>query len=894
MRLARRTLGGVLVLVLVVVVAGIGLLGSIAARSLPQVNGTLRIAGLQSSVTVIRDAAGVAQIYADSPHDLFMAQGYVHAQDRLWQMEVWRHISSGRLSELFGPSELKTDEFIRMLGWRQSAQADLDAVSPEVRSALDAYTAGVNAYMDAHRGNLGLPFVIEGLKLGQGGLGGYTPEPWTDLDSVAWAKVQSWNLDGNFDSEVFRLLADAKLGDPKRTDTLLPAYPSDGPVIVGGTAGGTGTPAAGNAAGTPAAAGAAKIPGTGGAAMTPAGSAAASTAPTGAPQPLTPAEAAAWQSLAETSREPSLIAGLDGGEGLVADHGIGSNNWVVAPRLSATGHALLANDPHLGISMPSLWYMNGLHCRVVSAACPFDVVGVSFPGVPAVVLGHNARIAWGATNANPDVEDLYAETVDPRNPTHYLFKGQSIPFGTRIETIKVAGAPDVTLTIRSTGHGPIVNDVDPELRSQTTLYALHWASTIAPEHTIDAIFGLNTASNFADFRASLANYGSPSQNFVYADVDGHIGYEMPGYVPIRPAGDLGDRPVSGSDGQHEWLGAVPYDQLPHVEDPPSGMIVTANNEIVRPSAALFLSQEYDPGYRAGRILALLGQDARNGGVTLDDMSAIENDVLVPRAAKIVPFLADATPATADGRTVLSRILAWNDQCDLESLGCAAYMTFEYRVLRDLFDDDLGPTLARDYVGTTMSWQALIDLLGKPNDPFWDDVTTPQHETEADIVARALDEAGRELRGAMGDDARWTWGRLHTATFREPTLGSSGIGPLEWLFDSGPYPVAGAAGAVDNTYYQFSRAYPDPTDPTYQPVRLKGVFEVTNLPSYRQVIDMGSLDTARFVQTTGNGGNPFDQHYGDLIGDWLYGRLVPMWFSAAAVHDHAASTLTLSP
>ena len=872
MRFVRRILTAFVVLVLVVIVATVGLLASITARSLPQVNGNLQVAGLQGSVTVIRDAAGVAQIYADSPHDLFMAQGYVHAQDRLWQMEVWRHISSGRLSELFGPTELKTDEFIRMLGWRASAQADLDAVSPAVRSALDAYTAGVNAYMNAHRGNLGLPFVIEGLKLGQGGLGGYTPEPWTDLDSVAWAKVQSWNLDGNFDSEVFRVLADAKLGDPKLTDSLLPPYPADGPVITEGTPGNAGSTTEGAAA-----------------------TAELTSPATSTPDALTPAQAAAGQSIAETSRQPSLIAGPDGGQGIAPDQAIGSNNWVVAPSLSATGHALLANDPHLGISMPSLWYMNGLHCRVVSAACPFDVVGVSFPGVPAVVLGHNDRIAWGATNAEPDVEDLYIETVDPKDPTHYLFKGQSIPFQTRTETIKVAGAPDVTITVRSTDHGPIVNDVDPELKSDTTLYALKWAAEIGPEHTIDAIFGLNTASNFTQFRASLAQYGSPSQNFVYADVDGHIGYEMPGYVPIRPAGDLGDRPVSGSDGQHEWLGAVPYDQLPHVEDPPSGMIVSSNNEVVRPSASLFLGQEYDPGYRAGRILQLLGQDAKAGGVTLDDMSAIENDVLVPRATKIVPFLANATPTTTDGRTVLSRILAWNDECDVASLGCTAYMTFEYRVLRDLFDDNLGTQLARDYVGTTMSWQALIDLLAKPNDPFWDDVATPQYENESAIVARALDEAGAALRSALGaNDAAWTWGRLHTATFQEQSLGSSGIAPLEWLFNSGPYPVPGAAGAVDNTYEQFSRAYPDPTDPTYQPIDLKGTFSVTNLPSYRQVIDMGDLDSARFIQTTGNGGTPFDRHYGDLINDWLNGQLVPVWLSAAAVQAHAASTLTLTP
>ena len=898
MRAARRlgvVLAGVLLAVLLVAVA---LLAFVTGRALPQVNGTLHVAGLTGSVEVLRDRNGIVQIYADTPHDLFLAQGYVHAQERMWQMEVWRHVSAGRLAELFGPDQVKTDRFIRVLGWRTAAQADLDAASPQVRDALTAYTQGVNDWLNGHRGNLGLAYTVATARTG------YVPEPWSVLDSVAWAKVQSWNLGGNFDVEVFRLLADERLGDPAKTDALIPPYPSDGPIIVPTAAASGAAPASAPvASAAPAPATPARSP------SAPQPSAQTSSAAGTTPAPPLPAEsttdtadaspgvgpaspgpatlvgdATAWLDVADASREPSLVAGLDGGQGLAGDHGIGSNEWVVAPRLTATGHALLANDPHLGLGMPSLWFMNGLHCRKVSSACPFDVVGVSFPGVPAVVLGHNARIAWGATNAGPDVQDLFIEKVDPANSANYLFRDQSIPFRTRTETIKVAGGADVTFTVRETGHGPIVNDADPRLAGNPTLYALRWTSTVAPERTIDAILGLNTASNFDDFRAALSLYGSPAQNFVYADVDGHIGYQLPGMIPIRnDVSDLGDRPVPGWDGAHEWIGQIPFDGLPRLYDPPSGIIVTANNAIVDASYPRFIARDWDPGYRAGRILAVLGEETANGGkLTVDDAQRLQLDTLVPRAALIAPAFADAAPTTADGRTVQARIAAWDSRCDVDSAGCAAYMTTEYALLRFLFDDQLGPDLARDYVGTTASWQRLVVLM------------PDLRRTQPGILAAALDRAGAELRGALGGDNGWTWGRLHTITFREDTLGSSGIGPLEWYFDSGPYPVAGAAGAVDNTYYRIRRAYPDPTDPSYKPAGLRKTFEVTNGPSFRQVIDMGNVDGGRIVQTTGNSGNPYDAHYGDLVDDWLAGRLIPLPFERQSVVAASVSTLTLVP
>jgi penicillin amidase len=858
MRRLRGLLAIVLAALLVVTTVGIGGLAWTTARALPQTSGTLAIAGLEGEVTVVRDAAGIAHITAATPHDLFLGQGFVHAQERMYQMEIWRHISSGRLSELFGESTLDTDRFIRTLGWRPAAERDLAVASPAARAALDAYAAGVNAYLEQKGGDLGLAFLASGAR----------PEPWTPLDSIAWQKVQAWNLGGNFDLEIFRLLADAMLGDPDRTDELFPPYREGAPVITPSLL--AGVRVAPRPAGPPP-----------GGSVTPAAA-------------LSGPERSAWREVAGLGDGLLRLAGLDGAAGLAGDHGIGSNEWVVAPSRSASGGALLANDPHLGISMPSVWFINGLHCREVSEACPFDVAGVSFPGVPAVVLGHNARIAWGATNVDPDVQDLYIERLDPADPNRYMSGDRSLPLTTRREEIRVNGAESVILDVRSTGHGPILNDVDPRLTDAPPL-ALRWTATSEPDRTFDALLGLNTAADFDAFRATLSLYGSPAQNFVYADVDGHIGYQLPGAIPVRadPADD-GERPRLGDSGVDEWVGRIPYEDLPWQLDPEEGWIVTANNAPVDDGYPHLLGseREWDPGYRAERILDELVARAEDG-LTADDLHGIQMDTTIGRGRDAMVWLEGSAPTTDDGRTLVARILDWDGSCDVDSLGCAAYNAWEYRLLRGLFDDDLGE-LARDYVGAPPSWVLMTQLMDEPESPWWDDVTTPSVEGAAHIVARALDEAGAELRAAYGEPDSWTWGRLHTATFREGTLGASGIGPLEWYFNAGPHPVAGAAGAVDNTYYRFTRAYPDPEEPETVPVGIDTVFDVTNLPSYRLTIDMSDLDGARLVTTTGQSGNPFDRHYGDLIDPWRTGGTVPLPFTAGGIEAAAVATLTLTP
>lgn len=265
-----------------------------------------------------------------------------------------------------------------------------------------------------------------------------------------------------------------------------------------------------------------------------------------------------------------------------------------------------------------------------------------------------------------------------------------------------------------------------------------------------------------------------------------------------------------------------------------------------------------------------------------------------RAPLVIDRIADVIPNTDDGRTLLARVRSWKGRCDVDSLGCAAYMTLEYHLLRGLFDPRLGLDIARDYVGSTESWQALIALLDQRGSPWWNDPATPAAESESSVVTAAVDAAAADLRATLGDPSQWTWGREHTITFEEATLGGSGLPVVPWYFNAGPFPVAGAAGAIDNTYYHFSAAYPDPADPTYQPGGLRQAFDVTNGPSYRFDIDMGDLDGARIVITTGQSGNPFDRHYGDMVPAWLNGTQVPLPFSPGAAQKANVSTLNLTP
>ena len=472
-----------------------------------------------------------------------------------------------------------------------------------------------------------------------------------------------------------------------------------------------------------------------------------------------------------------------------------------------------------------------------------------------------------------------------------------------METIKISGGDDLEFAVRSTVHGPVMSDVDSDLKPEDDgglglgregyVYALAWTGSNEQDRTLDAVLDVNRAANWDEFHDALRNFAAPSQYFVYADVEGHIGVQVPGLVPIRAQGD-GSVPVPGESGDYDWTGYIPYDDLPNSFDPPSGIIVASNNMPADPANG-FLGREFDPGYRAARITELLTTDEP---LDTDLLRSIQGDTKLTRAAAVLAVVDGIQPDTDDGKTLKQRLHDWADTltCGTDSQGCAAYETFEYRLERGIFEDELGggdgPTDgARRYVGTELAHELVTRLVDQPDSPWWDDIsTTDATETMDDIIATALDQGAKDLRTALGEPTNWTWGRIHTITFEEQTLGSSGIAPLEWIFNKGPFPAPGSCTTVNKTCVSISDDWPTGDEKP----DLNQRFDVTSGPSYRLVVDMSDLDEATIIQTTGQSGLPFDSHYGDWIQRWLDNVPLPLPWTKTAVDAAITQTLTLQP
>ena len=522
MRWVRRILVFLLVLAI-----GIGIFGFITVRrSFPDVDGEVQAAGLDGEVEVVRDVDGVPHIYASTAHDLFFAQGYAHAQDRFWQMDFWRHIGAGRLAEMFGEDQVETDMFLRSLDFTGLAEQELASLSPEHREVLESYAEGVNAYLaERSPSQISLEYAILPLQNS-----GYEIEPWTPVHSLTWAKVMSWDLSWNLLQEIDRATLSASL-PLDRIEQLYPDFPEDKPVIVPDDQ--------------------------------------APSARARPPVTLSNGQLTALLGAGERARS---VWDLTGG----GFSGIGSNNWVVGGSRTETGLPILANDPHLAIQMPSIWYLNGLHCTESGPDCPYQVAGYSFAGIPGVIVGHNERIAWGVTNESVDTQDLFIEKINPDEQRQYEYQGEWVDAEVRPETITVAGGDDVQYEVLVTRHGPIISDTyfeDPPFQDSAlelpTPYAvsLAWQS-LQPATLVEAVIGLNKAANYEEFRAAASKWDIAAQNLVYADVEGNIAYQSTGEVPIRANGD-GSWPVPGWTGENEWVGLVPFEDLPRMFNPPA-------------------------------------------------------------------------------------------------------------------------------------------------------------------------------------------------------------------------------------------------------------------------------------------------------------------------------------
>jgi len=800
-------------------------------RAFPDVEGDMIVAGLNAPVEVIRDDMGVAHIYAADPHDLFLAQGYVHAQERFWQMDFWRHLGAGRLSELSGSSQVENDTFLRALGWEDLAEEQYATSTPPVKAALDAYAEGVNAYLAKQSpADLSLEYTFLELRNRS-----YTPEPWTPTNTLTWGHVMAWDLGGNLDLEIDRALLLGVLS-PEQVEQLYPAYPGTRhPYII---------------------------------------------EPSGQGQVASLRGSADVETLLfRTQERVDALHALTGGG---AESGIGSNSWVVSGALSSTGSPILANDPHLAIQMPSIWYQVGLHCLTVTAECPYNVAGFSFAGVPGVIIGHNDRIAWGVTNMGPDVQDLYIEKINPESPNQYEVNGEWVDMSVRSETIEVAGADSVAIRVRETRHGPIISDTYESLEDfgteagidlpESFAIALRWTDLDVNPGLAESILALNTAQNWEEFRTAAATFAVPAQNMVYADVEGNIGYQAPGNIPIRADG-AGVIPVPGWDDRYEWVGFIEFDDLPRVFNPEQGYIATANNAIVGDDYPHLITWDWNYGYRARRIIDLLSSNPRLG---LADHGRIQLDDYNLNAERLLPFV-QAVPLNGrleeEARAILA---AWDLRNAAESSGAAIFAAFWDQLLAQTFRDDLPedqwPT------GRGRWFDVVGNMVDDPFDPFWDDVTTPQTETRDDIIITSFAAAVDGLASTLGASPEaWRWDAIHRAHFINPAFGDTGIGLVDDRFNRGPVPVAGGADLVNAAGWDATEG-----------------FEVDWLPSMRMLVDLGDLANSLAVHTTGQSGHVDHPHYDDMIPLWQEGRFSPMLWERREIERNAESVQVLVP
>ena len=758
--------------------------------SLPQIDGEIEVAGLQAPVVIVRDRWAIPHIEATSVLDASFALGFVHAQDRLWQMEFQRRLGAGRLAEILGVRALPSDRFMRTLGFYRQAEASLAHLEPETVAWLQAYADGVNAFLQSRTGVLPPEFLI---------LRHTDPEPWRPADSLVWLRLMALDLATNYRDELTRARLARRLSAEQIAD-IWPTYPESAPVTL-----------------------------------------------------VELARALPWDELAAV-----LPPGAPGG--------IGSNAWVVGPGRSTTDGALLANDPHLGLQAPGVWYL--AHLR----AAGLELVGATLPGIPAVVLGHNGTIAWGLTNTGADTQDLFIERVDPEDPARYLTPDGSAPFERREELIQVAGAPPVAHTVRATRHGPVISDLMADAKATfgaDQVVALAWNALAEDDVALQALLDMGKAQNWQEFVAALQGVGGPMQNIHYADTSGHIGFIAPGRVPIRRNGD-GRWPVPGWTGEYDWQGWIPFEALPRAVDPADGVLFNANNRVVPPDYPYLLTADWEAPHRARRLAQLLERDAFGPA----DFAAMQADVLSLLAEDLLPLMLTAAPGGPAAAAAMARLENWDRAMRADAAEPLIFAAWYRELSRLIYADELGDL----FDGFWHVRPQFMDRILTRRQIWCDDVRTDPVETCAELAGAALDAALLDLTQRFGDTPDdWRWGDAHVARMRHPIFADQPV--LDLLFDV-EVPTGGDSVTVNVGHFN--------------PRNEHAPFASTHAAAYRAIYDLADLDESRFVTATGQSGNPLSRHYRDLTRLWAMARSVPVGRDGATYRQEAIGVLHLQP
>lgn len=768
---------------------------------MPQSVERTHVEGLSAPVEVLRDRHGVPHIFAASTNDAAFGIGYVHAQDRLWQMESMRRLGAGRLAEVLGSPALKSDRFMRTLGLYRLAEQQYASLSKDVQQALDAYVAGVNAWLINHKGPLPPEFIVLGIE----------PEPWRPADSLVWIKIMALRLATNRRTEILR----AQLSNfltPKQVNDLWSPLPDSDPITIEDSA----------------------------------------TSNHSLKFDKVLDQEPDWQRLPRSA----------------------SNVWAVVGDLTTTGKPLLANDPHLGFSAPVLWYLLSIKTQ------DMELSGATGPGFPFPILGHNHRIAWGISATGSDIEDLYVERVDSENPMRYLTPDGPKTFVTRVETIGVKDADDVTLSVRETRHGPVISDfVEPtqnipniaehDVGDRVLVLAATYLQD--DDKTPEAAYRLSRAKSWRQFVDALGSFHSPQLNFVYADVEGNIGFIAPGRVPIRRSG-RGNMPKPGWDGEADWIGFVPFDALPHSFNPSSGRLINANNKIGPKDYPWHLGDNWDAGYRARRIAELLsGRDLQSPNA----ISAMQMDTVSLMAKHLLPTMLEGLTVHERFRQVTQMLRAWSGDMSRHRPEPLIFVAWLRAFNRAVYSDELGD-LWQQYWSYRPRF--IASLFEEKNSTWCDNVNTSTPEDCVKQLEVSLESAIAELSNVLGmDPEKWRWGSLHKAQFTHslfthfPMLNK--IADLEIETDGGFYTVNRGANLLWDHVRPFAHVHG---------------------AGFRAVYDLSNLSQSRFIIATGQSGNPLSKHYRDMLNVWRDGGWIRLGQTRECLETMAAGRLMLSP
>jgi len=736
--------------------------------SLPKTKGKVQLKGLTSDVQIIRDRWGIPHIFAQNEKDLFYATGFIHAQERMWQMEITRRAGFGRLSEIFGRMTLERDKFLRNLGLKEAAQRDYENLTPGMKELLFSYSQGVNSWILSRKFNWPPEFLL--LR--------HRPEPWNVMDTIIIKEIMALLLSVDYASEVVREKLVKKLGPQKALEIL-----EEGVEI-----------------------------------------------------PLT------------TSEEPFSSAEIKNSFLFQ-----GSNNWVLSGSRTQSGKPLLANDPHLEISLPPAWYEAQLYCPSM------NVIGVTLPGVPLVILGHNQSIAWGMTNSGADVQDLYLEKLDSSREKYFAGDGWK-PLTRKEEIILVRGAEKPEkLDVLWTERGPIIS---PIIIDSQVPYSLKWTIHEGGK-TFEAIFLLNKAQNWKDFAEALKYFDAPSQNFVYADIQGDIGYYLSGKIPLR-AKEVGLFPYPGWKEEGKWRGFLEEEKKPNIHNPAEGVIVTANNKITPDDYPYYISCDWDAPFRAKRIKELLLKHEKH---SVESLKPIQNDVYSKNGELFLPLIRELKDAEGKAAKAQAILKGWN----LEMTSGKEAALFE--VFMDFFHEEvLKDELGEDFKSFDSlfrrKWAGLLRILSDPFSPWFNNKSTARVENRAEIVKTSLARAYEWLEKNYGAQDDWDWMRMHSIKFQH----ALGQAPLFWFFNRGPYPMNG--------------------DPFTVRASFSGSYKTTHGASFRQIIDLSNLKNSISVITSGESGHFLSRHYDDQISLWLEGQYHPMLFERKDIQENASGTLLL--